>query len=222
VNLALFLPKAGNLAGLGSQSTSRSNLGLGTSAIFDVGALANNIVQLDAGAKIPAYDGSQLTNIDTLPVGTLIWSTGTFALPGTIKANGALLSRASFPRLWTFANASGNIISEAIWLATNSGSYSTGDLSTTFRVIDARAEFIRAYDDGRGIDVRNFGQRHVDAFKDHTHASSAVPANIPNVAGASGIVAEAQAASTELVNSPNGGGTETRPRNITFLACIKF
>jgi hypothetical protein len=60
VNLSLYLAKANNLAGLGSLVTSRANLNLGSVATFDVGAGANNIVQLDTGAKIPAYDGSQL------------------------------------------------------------------------------------------------------------------------------------------------------------------
>ena len=36
---------------------------LGTAAILDVGTAANNVVQLDANAKLPAVDGSQLTNM---------------------------------------------------------------------------------------------------------------------------------------------------------------
>ena len=37
--------------------------GLGTSSTLDVGTSANNVVQLDGTAKLPAVDGSQLTNI---------------------------------------------------------------------------------------------------------------------------------------------------------------
>jgi hypothetical protein len=36
---------------------------LGTSSTLDVGITANKVVQLDANAKLPAVDGSQLTNI---------------------------------------------------------------------------------------------------------------------------------------------------------------
>jgi hypothetical protein len=36
---------------------------LGTASKYDVGEAANNIVQLDANGKLPAIDGSQLTNI---------------------------------------------------------------------------------------------------------------------------------------------------------------
>ena len=52
-----------NLSDLNSASIARTNLGLGTSAVFDVGTGANNIVQLDATGKLPAVDGSQLTNL---------------------------------------------------------------------------------------------------------------------------------------------------------------
>ena len=40
-----------------------SLLGLGSSATKNVGIAANNVLQLDGAAKIPAVDGSQLTNL---------------------------------------------------------------------------------------------------------------------------------------------------------------
>jgi len=42
----------------------RTTLGLGTAATQDVGTSANNVVQLDGTGKLPAVDGSQLTNIN--------------------------------------------------------------------------------------------------------------------------------------------------------------
>jgi hypothetical protein len=44
-------------------SAQRTTLGLGTAATLDVGTSANNVVQLDGTGKLPAVDGSQLTNI---------------------------------------------------------------------------------------------------------------------------------------------------------------
>ena len=41
----------------------RTTLGLGTAATLNVGTSANNIVQLDGTGKLPAVDGSQLTNL---------------------------------------------------------------------------------------------------------------------------------------------------------------
>jgi len=218
VNLSLFLAKANNLAGLGSQLTSRQNLGCGTVATFDVGALATNIVQLDANAKIPAYDGSQLINVDVLPVGAVVYTFGSVALPGTIKLNGSLLSRASFPRLWAHAQGIINV-TEAQW-PSFTAAFSTGDLATTFRVPDARGEFVRHWDDSRGVDSgRGLGAVQLDAFRDHSHTYSAPAAGAgtgttPNYFDSSAVAANTGGA--------NIGGTETRPRNIPLLACIKY
>ena len=44
-------------------SAQRTTLGLGTAATLNVGTGANNIVQLDGSAKLPAVDGSQLTGL---------------------------------------------------------------------------------------------------------------------------------------------------------------
>ena len=43
--------------------TARTSLGLGTVATLDVGTGANNVVQLDGSSRLPAVDGSQLTNL---------------------------------------------------------------------------------------------------------------------------------------------------------------
>ena len=46
-------------------SAQRTTLGLGTASTLDVGTGANNIVQLDGSARLPAVDGSQLTGLST-------------------------------------------------------------------------------------------------------------------------------------------------------------
>jgi len=58
-----FLSTGNNLSDLSNPGTARTNLGLGTSAVLDVGTSANNIPQLDGNAKLPAVDGSQLTGM---------------------------------------------------------------------------------------------------------------------------------------------------------------
>lgn len=222
VNLSLYLPKAGNLAGLGSVATARNNLGLGSVVTFNTGSDPYAIVQLDENSKLYPYDGSRLFNIDTVPVGVTIWVNDTAAPTGFVKENGALLSRATFPRLWAFAAASANIVSEAGWAGGSTGSFSSGDLTTTFRVPDARGEFIRAYDDGRGVDAgRAIGLHQADENKAHTHAVTG------GVNGATSTSTAVSAAGVQLLTAStaiviSSQGTESRPRNNAKLACIKY
>lgn len=78
VNLANIgnLRAANDLSDVASTTTSRTNLGLGTAATLDVGTSANNIVQLNGSAQLPAVDGSNLTGISTAVDGTAVTSTG--------------------------------------------------------------------------------------------------------------------------------------------------
>jgi len=89
------------------------------------------------------------------PVGSIILTAGNAAFPGTLKLNGAILPRSGHPQLYAFAAASGRIATDADW--TNPAnrywtSFSYGDGSTTFRLPDFRGEFMRFWDDARGVD----------------------------------------------------------------------
>lgn len=52
----------------------RAGLGLGTAAVLDVGTSASKVVQLDGSARLPAVDGSQLTNMP-IPTGVVRYDT---------------------------------------------------------------------------------------------------------------------------------------------------
>ncbi|MBR0741239.1 tail fiber protein [Bradyrhizobium liaoningense] len=158
-----------------------------------------------------------------VPVGAVMSFATTAAPPGYLKLNGALLTRASYPALWAHANASGNVVTEASWSGGNTGAFSSGDLSTTFRLPDGRGEFFRAYDDSRGVDSgRVLGSRQSDLLKDHTH-NQEINASAPNVTGGGNFALNVNSG-TAATGGVNGGlgGSETRPRNIALLACIKF
>lgn len=102
------------------------------------------------------------------PPGTIVFVPAISPLPNTLKINGALISRATYSRLYTFAAASGNIsATDAAWL---SGGFSPGDGTTTFRLPDYRGYSLRMWDDGRGIDVgRTIGSVQADQLLQHTH-----------------------------------------------------
>lgn len=91
--------------------------------------------------------------------------------------------------------------------------WGNGDGSTTFDLPELRAEFIRGWDNGRGIDSgRVFGSAQADEFKSHTHtvaggvnAASGASWNVPGgISGASGAA----------------GGAETRPLNIALFPSL--
>jgi microcystin-dependent protein len=188
-----------------------------------------------------------LSSGDQMPVGSVVHFPGTSAPTGFLKSNGALLNRVSFARLWAYAQASGNLVTDAAWLAANGpiGAFSQGDGSTTFRIPDLRGEFLRGFDDGRGADAgRGIGTfqdgqllSHGHAITDPTHAHGVAGNN----GGTAGIVATYNvandtayflqtggtnqintAASSTGITIANTGGAENRPRNIALLACIKF
>ena len=79
------LKAASNLADLLSASTARTNLGLGTAAVLNVGTGANQVVQLNGSGQLPAVSGALLTD---LPASAASLSGLTAASAGNTIANG--------------------------------------------------------------------------------------------------------------------------------------
>ena len=164
-----------------------------------------------------AYMIVSRTSDSPIPSGTIIQVTGNTAPSGFIKGNGALLSRSTYANLWAWAQASGNIAAnDAAWTR---GQYSPGDGATTFRIPDLRGDFIRNWDDGAGIDSgRTIGSWQADDFKSHNHylqyTITVGPGGLTDIGGGGG--------NNSGYATLNTGGTETRPRNTAYLACIKY
>lgn len=122
---------------------------------------------------------------------------------GWIKANGALISRTTYAALFAVIGTT----------------YGAGDGSTTFAVPDLRGEFIRSLDDGRGVDsARVLGSAQTDALKAHTHTA----AGSGSGDGGSGAGGAPGMDSGGSNTTSSTGSTETRPRNVAMLACIKY
>jgi len=138
------------------------------------------------------------------PPGTPAYYCGTTAPPGWLKRNGAAVSRVVYAELFAV-------------LGTRFGA---GDGFNTFNLPDDRGEFIRGWDDGRGVDPgRVFGSWQADELKSHKHPFSAAQwiGGYTDNGGAPDqrtIVSETETLAT--------GGMETRPRNRAYLAIIKY
>lgn len=160
------------------------------------------------------------THSSIFPVGSIVYFSATTAPTGFLELNGSSLSRATYPSLYAFASTSGNIVSEATWAANNNGAFSTGDLSTTFRIPDLRGEFIRSWDHSRGVDAgRTVGSNQADAFRSHFHYLN-LSQDGPSGGGATS--ANHENPGDHSFYSENTGGSETRPRNVAYITCIKY
>ncbi|WP_434771138.1 phage tail-collar fiber domain-containing protein [Pseudomonas entomophila] len=90
---------------------------------------------------------------DGTPVGHISFAAGVSFAPGGYGVpNGGTLSRAEWPWVWDHAQASGMLVGEAARRG-NEGSWATGNGTSTFRLPDARGEFIRLLDENRGVDA---------------------------------------------------------------------
>lgn len=103
--------------------------------------------------------------------------------------------------------------------------YGAGDGSTTFNVPDLRAEFIRGWDNGRGVDTgRVFGSTQSGQNQSHSHTFATGRGDGYGFSVSNGVVARSLDTSNFYGNytSDTSGGTEARPRNVALLACIQF
>ncbi len=167
--------------------------------------LINNLTSGGTDAALTAEQGKVLADLIAnagAPSGTVIWHAGSSAPAGYLKANGAAVSRTAYAALFAAIGTT----------------YGSGDGRTTFNLPDLRGEFIRGWDDGRGIDNgRALGSSQSDEFKSHTHGGVAVKALDSDRGGAPSLFSIDGLGQTEAA-----GGAETRPRNIALLACIKI
>lgn len=128
---------------------------------------------------------------------------------GFLKCNGANVSRTTYAKLFARIGTT----------------FGAGDGWSTFTLPDLRGEFIRGWDDGRGVDVgRLIGSWQAGQMPSHTH-------RVSTEAGTNGGANLAQTdrgywnyldpRTTEATGGTENG-SENRPRNLALLACIKY
>ena len=188
-------------------------LDTGKVAVADV---INTLVSTETAKPLSANMGKTLKDTaDTLAtlvalMNTTIVPTGSVTTFSTLsvptdflECDGSAIDRTTYADLYTVIGTS----------------YGVGDGSTTFNIPDLRGEFIRGADNGRGIDSgRAIASSQADEYKTHSHNSAG---RTSDSGWASGGVGNAGTSGT-TVTTNNLGGTETRPRNIAMMFCIKY
>ena len=177
------------------------------------------------------YDGKRILNADDLlgmmPSGTVLYFAGQTAPAGWLKANGAAVSRTAYAALFAAIGTT----------------YGVGDGRNTFNLPDLRGEFIRGWDDGRGVDTpRPIGSAQVDAVRQHYHGIGYISPNNDDGAfvvrnwttteqqtlqfingnGNSAIRTLSASSNLGTTNAIDESAGETRPRNVALLAIIKI
>lgn len=143
--------------------------------------------------------------------GDIVFHAKNAAPPGFLKANGAAVSRATYADLFAEIGIT----------------FGSGDGSTTFNLPEMRGEFPRGWDDSRGVDAgRAFGSLQIGDIQSHGHMFSTNWGSNFNSGQtvSNGLSAAPGGSSGTLFVGSIGstGGSETRPRNIALLACIKY
>ena len=155
-----------------------------------------------AQAKIDTHAADSLTHRQLVPPGAIMAFARSTPPEGWLECKGQAVSRTTYAALFAAIGTT----------------FGAGDGSTTFNVPDLRGEFIRGWDHGRGVDAgRAFGSAQADALRSHNHTYTR-PAYSSSwgPGGGKGWVETA----ADVTGST--GGTETRPRNIALMYCIKY
>jgi microcystin-dependent protein len=150
---------------------------------------------------------------DGSPVGSIVYFAASAAPVGWFACSGAALNTTIFQDLF-------NVIG-----------YTFGGSGDTFNLPDLRGEFLRGWDGGRGVDSsRAFGSAQADAFQGHWHELYAqAGAGAQSVNSSSNGVPNTTLPANFVRNSVTDGAngtprtsSETRPRNVALLPCIKY
>lgn len=163
-----------------------------------------------SGASLSKPSNAQLLlAIKTLiagavPAGKLSPFARVTAPTGWLECNGSAVSRTAYSALFAAIGTT----------------FGAGDGSMTFLLPDLRGEFVRGWDHDRGVDAgRAFGSSQGDALASHTHPldNRILTEGIAGV----GLGGSTSGESAALAATGATGGSETRPRNVAMLWCIK-
>jgi len=163
-------------------------------------AAASNAQSSATAAAASASDvQAVIANGGLIPSGAIMAFAMATAPSGWVECDGAAVSRDDYADLY----------------AAIGDSYGAGDGSTTFNLPDLRGEFLRGWDNGRGVDAeREMGSAQGDEIKSHTHGYYRYGDTQLGGGGWGG-------SPNQTEQTTATGGSETRPRNVAVMYCIK-
>jgi hypothetical protein len=160
------------------------------------------------------------------PTGEVCGFYRTTAPTGWLKANGVPVLVATYPALTAeiYCGDANNATATVGYRTTSAVAPSTNRSTTGQYIVlpDHRGEFTRGLDDGRGVDAgRVLGSAQTDMLKAHAHGPGSGTGFLSTGPGGASSV---NGAGNDLFfngSTASTGGTETRPRNVALLMCIK-
>ena len=136
--------------------TTSLKLPVGTTAQRPTGA-TGDIRFNSTLSQVETYSGSEWVTVGGVPAGSITAFGASSPPSGWLECNGATISRSTYATLF----------------AAISTSFGAGDGSSTFALPDLRGEFIRGWDNSRGVDSsRAFASTQSDQNKQHNHTAS--------------------------------------------------
>lgn len=192
-------------------------------------------------------NGANYTGYASRLVGSLLLDTQPTPRAGYIKSGVQNLSRVTYAALRAWAQHNGLMVAPGVWAAGTIQCADNAD-GTTFRIYDVRGEFLRAWDDNRGLDIgRALFSVQADAMQNVTGsinvaAASDEPLSTADVSKwvTSGVLdinrAPMNHSSVQTLATTGAGiggftfdlsrqartATETHPHNSALLAAIKY
>lgn len=144
-----------------------------------------------------------IAKASALPVGVMVPFPLGNVPPGYLEVDNSLFKDTLYPDLAAYLAKKFNV---------------AGDAAGYTRLPESRGEFFRGWDHGRGIDAgRALGSWQEDIFKSHYHRLQYGNQAGGNF-GSPGYAAQGTLTSAGLEAT---GGSETRPRNLAVMWCIK-